>query len=184
MIEGGVVSGHQPPSDLIDLGIVYDAQGLKGHIKVRPYSPDPIALLACKEVYLQGPHSAPLLALYRVQSAKIHSGYVVMVLDGICDRDAALALKGHTVLLPRKAFPTPEKDAYYWIDLIGCEVYNEQGIRLGNIEDMAEFGAHPIMTIGSVLIPFVPAIVRSVQLKSADLPSGRVVVDWQPNWSQ
>lgn len=184
MIEGGVVSGHQPPSDLIDLGVVYDAQGLKGHIKVRPYSPDPIALLACKEVYLQGPHSAPLLALYRVQSAKIHSGYVVMVLDGICDRDAALALKGHTVLLPRKAFPTPEKDAYYWIDLIGCEVYNEQGIRLGNIEDMAEFGAHPIMTIGSELIPFVPAIVRSVQLKSADLPSGRVVVDWQPNWSQ
>jgi 16S rRNA processing protein RimM len=179
-----VVSGHQLPSDLIDLGIVYDAQGLKGHIKVRPYSPDPIALLACKEVYLQGPHSAPLLALYRVQSAKIHSGYVVMVLDGICDRDAALALKGHTVLLPRKAFPTPEKDAYYWIDLIGCEVYNEQGIRLGNIEDMAEFGAHPIMTIGSELIPFVPAIVRSVQLKSADLPSGRVVVDWQPNWSQ
>jgi 16S rRNA processing protein RimM len=184
MIEGGVVSGHQPPSDLIDLGIVYDAQGLKGHIKVRPYSPDPIALLASKEVYLQGPHSAPLLALYRVQSAKIHSGFVVMVLDGICDRDAALALKGHTVLLPRKAFPTPEKDAYYWIDLIGCEVYNEQGIRLGNIEDMAEFGAHPIMTIGSELIPFVPAIVRSVQLKSADLPSGRVVVDWQPNWSQ
>ena len=184
MIEGGVVSGHQPPSDLIDLGIVYDAQGLKGHIKVRPYSPDPIALLACKEAYVQGPHSAALPAIYRVQSAKIHSGYVVILLDGICDRDAALALKGQTVLLPRKAFPEPEQDTYYWIDLIGCEVYNEQGIRLGNIEDMAEFGAHPIMTIGSELIPFVPAIVKSVQLKSSDLPSGKVVVDWQPNWSQ
>ncbi len=184
MTEGGVVSGHQPPSDLIDLGIVYDAQGLKGHIKVRPYSPDPIALLACKEAYLQAPHSAPSPAVYRVHSAKIHSGFVVMLLDGICDRDAALALKGQTVLLPRKAFPEPEQDAYYWIDLIGCEVYNEQGIRLGNIEDMAEFGAHPIMTIGSELIPFVPAIVKSVQLKSSELPSGRVVVDWQPNWSQ
>jgi len=184
MIEGGVVSGHQPPSDLIDMGIVYDAQGLKGHIKVRPYSPDPIALLACKEAYLQGSHSAPFPALYPVRSARIHSGFVVMLLDGICDRDAALALKGQTVLLPRKAFPAPEQDAYYWIDLIGCEVFNEQGIRLGNIEDMAEFGAHPIMTIGDELIPFVPAIVKSVQLKSADLPSGKVVVDWQPNWSQ
>jgi 16S rRNA processing protein RimM len=109
---------------------------------------------------------------------------VVMLLDGIHDRDAALALKGMTVLLPRDAFPAPEEDTYYWIDLIGCEVYNEEGIHLGVILDMAEFGAHPIMTIGSELIPFVPAIVKSVQLKSADLPLGRVVVDWQPNWSQ
>lgn len=178
------MSGHPSPSDLVDLGIVYDAQGLKGHIKVRPYSPDPVALLASKEAYLQGYEAGAKPTVYRVQSAKIHSGYVVMLLDGICDRDAALALKGQTVLLPRKAFPAPEQDAYYWIDLIGCEVYNEQGTRLGNIEDMAEFGAHPVMTIGSELIPFVPAIVKSVQLKSADLPSGRVVVDWQPNWSQ
>ena len=184
MTEGGVVSGHQTPSDLIDLGIIYDAQGLKGHIKVRPYSPDPIALLACKEAYLQDPYSAASPAVYRVQSAKIHSGFVVMLLDGICDRDAALAMKGQTVLLPRKAFPAPEQDTYYWVDLIGCEVYNEQGIRLGNIEDMAEFGAHPIMTIGSELIPFVPAIVKSVELKSAELPLGKVVVDWQPDWSQ
>ncbi len=184
MIQEGVVSGHQHPSDLIDMGIVYDAQGLKGHIKVRPYSPDPIALLACKEAYLHVPHSTAFPAVYPVQSAKFHSGFVVMLLNGIFDRDAALALKGQTVLLPRKAFPAPEQDAYYWIDLIGCEVYNEEGIRLGNIEDMAEFGAHPIMTIGSELIPFVPAIVKSVQLKSIDLPSGRVVVDWQPNWSQ
>jgi 16S rRNA processing protein RimM len=107
-----------------------------------------------------------------------------MLLDGICDRDAALALKGWAVSLPRDVFPPVEQDTYYWIDLIGCEVYNEQGIHLGAILDMAEFGAHPIMTIGSELIPFVPAIVKSVQLKSAEFPSGRVVVDWQPNWSQ
>jgi 16S rRNA processing protein RimM len=184
MIEGGAVSVHQPPSDLIDLGIVYDAQGLKGHIKVRPYSSDPVALLACKEVYLQASCPGALFTSYRVQSAKIHSGYVVMLLDGICDRDAALALKGLMVALPRKAFPSPEQDTYYWIDLIGCEVYNEQGTHLGSIEEISEFGADPVMKIGDELIPFVPAIVKSVALKSADLPSGRVVVDWQPNWSK
>lgn len=178
------MSGHPSPSDLVDLGIVYDAQGLKGHIKVRPYSSDPVALLACKEAYLQGYEAGAKPTVYRVQSAKIHSGYVVMLLDGIGDRDAALALKSWAVSIPRDAFPPPEQDTYYWIDLIGCEVYNEQGIHLGAIHDMAEFGAHPIMTIGSELIPFVPAIVKSVQLKSAEFPSGRVVVDWQPNWSQ
>lgn len=179
-----MVSIHQPPSVLIDLGIVYDAQGLKGHIKVRPYSSDPIALLGCNEAFLQGQADQAKPNIYRVLSAKAHSGFVVMLLDGIHDRDAALALKGMTVLLPRNAFPTPEQGAYYWIDLIGCEVYNEQGIRLGKIEDMAEFGAHPVMKIGSELVPFVSAIVKSVDLKSTKWPLGRVVVDWQPNWSQ
>jgi len=178
------VSSHQPPSDLIDLGIIYDAQGLKGHIKVRPYSSDPIALLGCKEAYLQSPRSTAAPSIYGVQSAKVHSGDVVMLLDHVRDRDAALALKGLIVMLPRASFPDPEKDTYYWVDLIGCEVYNEQGICLGNIEEMAEFGADPVMKIGAELIPFVPAIVKSVQLRTSDLPSGRVVVDWQPNWSK
>lgn len=179
-----MVSGHQPPSDLIDLGIISDAQGLKGHIKVRPYSSDPIALLGCDAVYLQGRLASDESNIYRVQSSKFHSGFVVMLIDGVSDRDAALALKGYIVRLPRSSFPAPEKDSYYWVDLIGCEVYNEQGVHLGRVEDIAEFGAHPVMKIASELIPFVPAIIKSVDLKSSDDPSGKVVVDWQPNWSQ
>jgi len=76
---------HQPPSDLVELGQVFDAQGLKGHIKVRPYSQDPIALLHCKQIYVQrdGTRGAPIDATYTVTQAKLHSGYVIMVLDGI-----------------------------------------------------------------------------------------------------
>ena len=90
---------HQPPSDLVELGQVFDAQGLKGHIKVRPYSQDPIALLHCKQIYVQrdGTRGAPIDATYTVTQAKLHSGYVIMVLDGITDCDAALLLKGSSL---------------------------------------------------------------------------------------
>ena len=178
---------HQPPSDLVELGQVFDAQGLKGHIKVRPYSQDPIALLHCKQIYVQrdGTRGAPIDATYTVSQAKLHSGYVIMVLDGITDRDAALLLKGSSLKLPRASFPMAEVDSYYWIDLIGCRVLNEEGTQLGYLDEISEFGAHPVMTVGKELIPFVPALVRSVDLQASDPGGiGTIVVAWQPNWSE
>lgn len=175
---------HQPPSDLVELGQVFDAKGLKGHIKVRPYSQDPVALLACKHIFLLG-NSAQVGSnqTYPVKSVKSHSGDVVMLLEGVDDRDAALALKGLTVMLSREQFPDAGENSYYWIDLIGSEVENLQGIHLGKVEDISEFGAHPVMKIGDELIPFVEAIVKSVDLKSSQ-SKGKIVVDWQPNWSR
>ena len=87
------MSGHPSPSDLVDLGIVYDAQGLKGHIKVRPYSPDPVALLASKEAYLQGYEAGAKPTVYRFLSVKIQSRYVVMLSDVFDDQDAASHLE-------------------------------------------------------------------------------------------
>lgn len=178
---------HQPPSDLIELGQVFDAQGLKGHIKVRPYSPDPVALLQCKQICLQrdGARGASIDATYTVNQAKLHSGFVVMALEGVTDRDAALLLKGSSLKLPRTSFPKTEQGTYYWIDLIGCRVLNEEGSELGFVDEIAEYGAHPVMTVGMELIPFVPDLVKSVDLQASDAGGvGTIVVAWQANWSK
>ena len=85
--------------DLIELGVVQDAQGLQGQIKVRPHSSEPVALLSSKELWLsliprRGAgvalsHEQASLTLYQVKQAKMHSGTVVIALDGIADRDQA-----------------------------------------------------------------------------------------------
>lgn len=178
---------HQPPSDLVELGQVFDAQGLKGHIKVRPYSQDPVALLSCKQICLQrdGTRGAPIDAYYSVRQAKMHSGFVIMALEGVHDRDAALLLKGAFLKLPRDHFPEAGGDSYYWVDLIGCTVLNEDGVNLGTVDEIAEYGAHPVMTVGKELIPFVPDLVKSVDLQRGDSKAkGTITVAWQPNWSQ
>ena len=182
-------------NDLIELGAVSEAQGLRGQVKVRPHSTDPVALLSSKTVWLslivrKDPNSSvlketkPSLTEYKVKSAKIHSGNVVMTLDGVGDRDQALALKGARILVARDAFPKTEKDDYYWVDLIGCQAINLQKEMLGEVIDVTENGAHGVIAIGDLakkevryLVPFVKEVVQSV-----DLPNKVITLDWQLDW--
>lgn len=177
------------PNHLVELGFIQDAQGLRGQIKVRPFSSDPIALLSSKSIWLtlyspqQNIPSQPIAEprLYAVSSAKMHSGLVVMTLEGVSDRDQALALKGARLSLGRDAFPKTDSDSYYWVDLMGCQVLGLENTLLGEVSEMTENGAHAIMTVsgdGHVhLIPFVPEIVKAV-----DLAQKRITVDWQSDW--
>ena len=182
------------PNDLIELGAISEAQGLRGQVKVRPHSANPVALLSSKAIWLsliprrEAGVSKRIeqasLSQYRVLSAKMHSGNVVMALEGVMDRDQALALKGARILLARDAFPKAESDAYYWVDLIGCQAINLQGETLGEVLDVTENGAHGVIAIGNgatkniqYLVPFVKEVVQSV-----DLPNKTITLDWQLDW--
>lgn len=181
-------------NDLIELGAVSEAQGLQGQVKVRPHSSEPVALLSSKAVWLSliprrdAGVSASVeqasLTQYKVKSAKMHSGNVVMALEGVSDRDQALALKGARILLARDAFPKADSDSYYWVDLIGCSAVNLQNEALGEIIDVTENGAHGVIAIGDPLsktikqlIPFVKEVVQNV-----DLANKKITLDWQSDW--
>ena len=180
--------------DLIELGAVQDAQGLQGQIKIRPHSSDPVALLSSKEIWLSLiprrsagvalSYEQASLTLYKVKLAKMHSGTVVMALDGVTDRDQAEALKGARILVARDVFPKAETDSYYWVDLIGCKVINLQNEDLGEVIDINDNGAHGIIAIGDLqtktvkqLVPFVKEVVQNV-----DLANKRITLDWQADW--
>jgi 16S rRNA processing protein RimM len=181
-------------NDLIELGAISEAQGLQGQVKVRPHASDPVALLSSKAVWLsQVPRrdagvSASLeqasLMQYKVKSAKMHSGNVVMALEGISDRDQAIALRGARILVARDAFPKIETDSYYWVDLIGCQAINLQDDVLGEVIDVTENGAHGVIAIGDAatkeikyLVPFVKEVVQNV-----DLVQKTITLDWQSDW--
>ncbi|QWD77540.1 ribosome maturation factor RimM [Polynucleobacter sp. MWH-Svant-W18] len=181
-------------NDLIELGAISEAQGLQGQVKVRPHSSDPVALLSSKAVWLsliprrEAGVSASIeqasLTQYTVKSAKMHSGNVVMALEGVGDRDQALALKGARILVTRETFPKPDGDSYYWVDLIGCHAVNLQGEALGEVIDITENGAHGVIAIGDAqtkaikqLVPFVKEVVQNV-----DLPNKKITLDWQSDW--
>jgi 16S rRNA processing protein RimM len=181
-------------NDLIELGAISEAQGLRGQVKVRPHSSDPVALLSSKTVWLsliprrdEGHAPSVLqasLTQYKVKNAKMHSGNVVMALEGVDDRDQALALKGARILVARDAFPKTEDDSYYWVDLIGCKAVNLQNEVLGDVLDVTENGAHGVIAIGDLqnhvvkqLVPFVKEVVQNV-----DLASKTLTLDWQQDW--
>lgn len=170
------------PEDLVLVGYISGAYGLNGWVRVRPYSADADALLNAKTWWLDKPEFRDVAMM----QSKVHSGDVVAQLMGVAGRDAAEALKGATVQIPRSHFPALSDNEFYWVDLIGLEVENLQGMRLGQVSDMMDNGAHPILRVAvpqvaeadpkaaqELLIPFVEQFVITV-----DRTAKKITVDW------
>ena len=186
------------PQDAIEVGRILDAWGVKGWLKVLPHSTDPEALLSADRWYLQAPDAKfrPGFSLFlgavalNVDESKIHSGSVVVKFSGLDDRTLAEALRGTRIFLSRSSFPTASTDEYYWVDLIGLNVVNREGVALGCVRDLMTTGPQSVLCIeytstmedGSSaaaerLIPFVAAYVDRV-----DIAGKCITVDWQPDY--
>jgi 16S rRNA processing protein RimM len=172
-LAGKTASGVEIPDDLVQVGFVSGAYGVAGGIRVRPFSADADALLHAKTWWLDKPG----LHDVDVRRAKLHGGDVVATLVGVADRDVAEALKGAAVSIPRSHFPQLEEDEFYWADLIGLDVENLQGERLGAVADMMSNGPQSILRVGTGeaerLIPFVGQYVIKV-----DKDAKKIIVDW------
>jgi len=155
------------------MGRVAGSYGVRGWMKVVPGAGVTDALVEATEWWIGD-------RAYRVAEAKVHSATVVAKLDGIENREQALALKGASVSVSREALPEPGEGHYYLADLVGLEVWNEQGERLGSVKRWYSNGAQDVMALDGErerLIPWVAAIVKQV-----DLGARRIVVDWQVDW--
>ena len=169
------------PDDLTQVGYVSGPFGVKGSIRVTPFSTDADALLNVKTWWLD----KPSLGAVKVRTAKMHGGDVVAQLAGLVGRDASEALKGAAVSIPRSQFPALPADEYYWSDLIGLDVVNLEGEALGAVTDMMHNGAQSILRITPLpveasdekqserLIPYVDQFVKTV-----DLAGKKITVDW------
>ena len=196
--DAGSLEAAALPDDLLEVGVIVDAYGVKGWVKVQPHAQEGQggdALIRARRWWLAprvampgrpvgGAADAPRGPLrdYAVSQAKTHSGSVVAHLGGFTDRDQALAAKGSTVHVPRTDFAKLPQDEFYWVDLIGLAVVNVEGQVLGNVVGLIDNGAQSVMRIAQAdaapaseerLIPFVDAYVRQV-----DLPARQIVVDW------
>jgi len=182
------------PDDAIEVGRVLGPWGVKGGIKVKPFSADPQALFSSKRWFVEpsslvvqrpagAAAAAPLPKLLRVISARDQGDAVVATTNEITDRDAAQALTGARIFVSRASFPTPASDEFYWVDLIGLSVVNREGLSLGIVEGLIETGPHCVLKVQAAdragteaderLIPFVDAYVDRVDL------GGRTIhVDW------
>lgn len=181
------------PADAVELGRVGEAWGIKGWVRIQPHSADTEALFASKDWYLQPPEprfargfsafSGPVAV--RVAEIKVHADGVVARLEGMDDRNAAEALKGVRISLPRSAFPATPEGEYYWVDLIGLRVVNREGVDLGVVRDLMPTGPtsvlvleYPVVqdgveTVAERLIPFVSAYIDDV-----DRTTRRITADW------
>jgi 16S rRNA processing protein RimM len=192
------------PADAIEVGRIADAWGIKGWFKVLPHSASPEALFSSKRWYLlpsdraAGGSQSPTAkasasasggtvkpVLLKIKEAKDHSDSVVACSLDVADRNQAEALKGARIFVPRSSFPTAGTDEYYWVDLLGLDVVNREGVALGQVKDLMSTGPQTVLVLSQAteeagkpaierMIPFVTAFVDNV-----DLPGRKITVDWQ-----
>jgi 16S rRNA processing protein RimM len=192
MAGSAIPAGLEPaelPADAIEVGRIADAWGIKGWFKVLPHSASPEALFSSKRWYLlpteKGVKTFSGTMLLRVREAKEHSGTVVAQAQEVDDRNAAEALKGARIFIPRSSFPTAGTDEFYWVDLIGLAVVNREGVELGRVKELLSTGPQTVLVIeyseadkpAERMIPFVAAYVDNV-----DLAAKRITVDWQADY--
>ena len=160
----------------IVVGRIAGVFGVRGWVRVRSFTDPPGNILR------YGPWCVgdTIHKDYRVTDGSVHGRGVIAHLEGVDDRDVARALIGASIRVPRAQFDAPAPGEFYWSDLIGLQVMNLEGIVLGRVSELLETGANDVLVVQDDrrrLVPFVPAVVRSV-----DLATGLISVDWDPDF--
>ncbi|OYX36795.1 MAG: 16S rRNA processing protein RimM [Caulobacterales bacterium 32-69-10] len=157
---------------LILVGRVSGAFGVRGEVRIGSYTDDPMALARYKTLLRED--GSPGLTLTAARPAK---GGVVGRCPEIATKEAADALRGLRLYVPRDVLPEPDEDEFYLTDLIGLAAETEDGQGLGKVKAVQNFGAGDILEIDpgggrpTVFLPFTRITVPEVRLSE-----GRIIV--------
>lgn len=160
------------PSDLLYVGYVSMAHGVRGEVKVKTDSDDPHSLTEAPALFLgESPETARAREAerLRVQPGKGGKAVILAKLRGTDTRDDAEALRGRSVYIDAAHLAPLEDDEAFASDLIGLAVFDEDGESLGTVSDYIETPAHPAFVLArdgqpDAIVPDVPAFVIEVDL--------------------
>lgn len=161
------------------LGRVHGAFGVRGELKLESFT-DPGRAIFRYQPWILRDVQGRERELAGARGREGGKG-LVATFPGIEDRDAAEAMRGTEVWVPRSALPPPAPGEYYWVDLEGLRVANVEGVDFGTVSHLFSTGANDVLVAQGDrerMIPFVtPDYVVSV-----DFEAGLVTVDWDPEF--
>ncbi|MBM3653838.1 MAG: 16S rRNA processing protein RimM [Alphaproteobacteria bacterium] len=147
---------------------------MRGEIRLQSFTSDPLAIAAYDGITDKGGARKFKLLSVRPQGKDM----LVARVDGVDDRKGAEALNGVELYLPREKLPAPDEDEFYIADLIGLRAKTPDGVEIGVIVAVRNFGAGDILEVApaaggeTLMFPFTKAVVPTV-----DLSTGRVVLE-------
>jgi 16S rRNA processing protein RimM len=158
---------------MILMGAIAGVHGVKGEVKVKSFTEDPLAIVSYGPLYDEQGRAFAL----KLSSRAAKDAIVIARIDGIADRNAAEALKGRRLYAPRDALPAIEaEDEFYASDLVGLAVEDGAGKSFGTVNAVEDYGAGPMLAIGggsegAFDLPFADRFVPVV-----DLAAKRIVI--------
>lgn len=166
---------------MVVLGRIVAPYGIAGWVRIHPFGDDPASWRGMSRWWLAAAAEGPDWAPRELKGLRFHGKGLVAKFEGVDDRSAAEKLDGLYVGAPRDALPQTAADEFYWGDLVGLTVENEDGEALGTVDSLIEAGANQVLVVrdGEVerLLPFVADVVKDVAVAA-----GRIRVAWGKDW--
>ena len=164
----------------VPLGRIVGVHGVQGAVRLESWTEPRDRIFAYQPWWLVGNDGSSVM-LDGVQGRTQGKGLIAL-LPGVGDRDAAMAWVGSEIRIPRDALPAPAAGEYYWADLEGLEVVTVAGRVLGRVSHLIATGANDVLVVRDGererLLPFIAGGC----VQSVDLGSGRITVDWDPEF--
>ena len=154
--------------ELIPVGTIVNAHGIRGEVKLNPVGFDPAFLAEFDRFNIGGKETA-------VCSARVHKSVLLLTLPGVEDMDAALALKGKSVCIYAEDVELPEGE-YFDVELEGCTVVDDAtGEALGKLTRVLHYPAHKVYEVKGEREYLIPAVPQ-VFIAAVDIDAGMVRV--------
>ena len=150
----------------LQVGIISSTHGVRGEVKVFPTTDDAVRFKNLKKVILNtGKEQIPL----EIENVKFFKQFVILKFKGIDNINDIEKYKGKSLFVDRENAVKLEKDEYYIADLIGMQVFTEEG-RLGVLKEVLETGANEVYVVdsdkyGEVLIPAIQQCILDVNVE-------------------
>jgi 16S rRNA processing protein RimM len=157
---------------LVLVARVAGAFGVRGEVRLRSFTEDPMALVRFRQ--LRGEGGAPGLTLL---SGRPYKEGLIARAEEIATKEQADGLRGLELYAPRSVLPPPGEDEFYLADLIGLEARSPEGAALGKIRAVPNYGAGDLLEVepagggSSWLVAFTAGNVPEV-----DVEGGQVVI--------
>ena len=167
-----------PENPLMPIGQVVGAHGIDGVVKIHFYDAGHKTISAGQTLKMMSP--GDMRTDYSIEWVRPHKRNFLVRLKGVNDRNQAQALSGSRIVINRSDLPVLEDDTFYWVDLIGMDVYTIADRYLGQIKAIIPTGSNDVYVVShkeaETLVPALKTVItdvnRATNMMRVDLPEG------------
>lgn len=152
----------------LEIGQIVNTFGIKGMVKVKPFTDDITRFDRLKKVYIE---NKTVKKEYEIEEVKYHKDMVLIKFKGIENPEQANLLRDTYLLVDRENEEPLEEGIYYIVDMIGLDVYTQEGDVLGKLEDIFNTGSNDIYVVKDelgkqILLPAIGDVIKQIDMEN------------------
>lgn len=152
----------------LEIGQIVNTFGIKGMVKVKPFTDDIRRFDELKTVYVEKNSTQ---TEYEIEEVKYHKDMVLIKFKGIDKVEQAEILRNSYLTVSRDSVEKLEEGRYYIVDLLGLEVYTDEQILLGTLEDIFNTGSNDIYVVKDkqgkqILLPAIQDVIKQIDIEN------------------